>query len=471
MCESRFSPVAALTVVATVLVVGNPFEARAQDRSRLTLALDSAAAAHAADSTVAGVAVAVVHRRDTLLLEGYGEANREFDVPTPADAVYEVGSITKQITAAAVLQLAARDSLDLDADITEYLEDYDTRGHPVTVQQLLHHTSGIRSYTNLAAFEALIRKDLPRDTLTSLIQQEPFRFAPGTAMSYSNSGYFLLGLIIEEASGQSYSEYLEEHLFGPAGMDASHYCDERAVVDHGAQGYSWSGESGDFVRKAYYDHTWPYAAGSLCSTAGDVVAWNQALHGGEILSDSSYREMTSPGQLSDGTTLRYGAGLQLAERDGYRMIGHGGGIAGFLSESRFYPEDDLIVVVLQNTTGPRGPQTLADSLARLVLGPGEKTETSDYEGDLRKLTGRYAGPSRGGITDLRIEVTDGELVARETGGDAENGRRLRHVSGLTWANEEERYTFVRAGDRIVELRLDVVGGHYVLRRVGEPTDR
>lgn len=466
MSSNRITVVLALVAAVGLLSVPDSAGAQMQDRSALISALDSAAAAHAADSTVVGVAVAVVQDGDTLLMEGYGQANREFDVPTPADAVYEVGSIMKQFTAAAILQLASEDSLDLDAEITAYLEDYDTRGHRVTVRQLLHHTSGIRSYTNLATFEALVPKDLPRDTLVSLIEQEPFRFAPGTAMSYSNSGYFLLGLIIEEASGQSYPEYLEEHLLAPAGMEATHYCDERAVVEHSAQGYAWSGEAGGFVRKAYWDHTWPYAAGSLCSTAGDLVAWNRALHGGEILSDSAYREMTSPGRLADGTTLRYGAGLGLAERGGHRMIGHGGGIAGFLSWSRFYPEDDLVLVVLQNTTGPEGPGTLADSLARLALGPGERAQGGEYEGDLRELTGRYAGPSRGGITDLRIEANDAGLVVREAGEDQGEAERLQHVTGLTFRHDEDRFTFVRAGDRTIELRLDVVSGHYVLRPVG-----
>lgn len=466
MTRGRASLVYSLLVAclpALLLLRATPTEA--QDRTALVSALDSAAAVHATDSTVAGVAVAVVHRGDTLLLEGYGLADLEFDVPTPPDAVYEIGSITKQFTAAAVLQLVEADSLDLDDDVTEHLGDLNTRGHEVTVRDLLHHTSGLRSYTTMSQFFSFVRDGLPRDTVVSLVGREPFDFAPGTAMIYNNSGYFLLGLIVEAVSGEPYEDYVEEHLFGPAGMEDSYYCDQRTVARHRAHGYAWAGEQG-FVHKAYLDHTWPYAAGSLCSTVGDLVAWNQALHGGRILPDSRYREMIAPGRLDDGTELRYAMGLVVAEREGRRIIGHGGGINGFLSQSLYHPDDDLIVVTLQNTSGgvERTPAPLADSLATIVLGPGEQPDGDGFEGDVSELTGRYTGPARGELMELEVAAEDGELVVREVGSEDEEGTVLRHVSDLTWREGDDRYRFVRAGDRIVELRLDVVSGHYPLRK-------
>lgn len=469
MLRDRSTWIAALTVLTFLLTAPVPATAQIQDRSQLIAALDSATEAYAADSMVAGVSVAVVQAGDTLLLEGYGQTNLEFDVPTPRDAIYEVGSVTKQFTAAAILQLAARDSLDLDAEITEYLPDYDTRGHAVTVRQLLHHTSGLRDYIGMSTFDPPGWSGSPRDTVLSLVEAEPFRFAPGTMMSYSNTGYFLLGLIIEDTSGQAYAEYLKEHLLGPAGMADSHYCHERAIVEHGAQGYSWS-EKGPLQRIASWNHKWTYAAGSLCSTVGDLVAWNQALHGGRVLLDSMYREMITPGRLADGTELRYGMGLDVFDSAGWMAIAHGGSLPGFFSQSWYYPEGDLIVVALQNTTGPKHPGALADSLARLVLGPGEDAESSPYDGDLSKYAGRYVGPGRSGFfevqMDIQIEVEEGKLLAREAGSD-EEGDRLQHVSGLTWRDGTDEYRFVRAGERIIRLRLDVVSGHYVLRRVEE----
>jgi CubicO group peptidase (beta-lactamase class C family) len=418
---------------------------------------------------VAGVAVAVVQRGDTLLLDGYGQANLEFDVPMPAGAVFEVGSITKQFTAAAILQLAAKDSLDLDAEITEYLPDYDTRGHTVTVRNLLYHTSGIRSYTSLSEFFDFYRREMPRDTVVSLAEDEPFRFAPGTVMSYSNTGYYLLGLIIEDVSGLSYEDYLEENLLAPAGMEASHYCDKQAVVERGAQGYTWSEDQGLRRAEAWSHYSSSYAAGALCSTAGDLVRWTRALHGGQILSETMHEEMITPGRLSDGTKLRYAMGLGRYETAGHPVIWHAGWVSGFVSDARYYPGEDLTVVVLQNTDPPQATWGLAESLARRVLGPVGNPNSHAYEGDLSKLAGRYAGPSRGEQMTLEIQAEDGHLLAIEPGSD-EAPDTLNHASDLTWLGDgryaDGHYTFIRAGSRIIELHLDEVMGYYVLRRVG-----
>lgn len=465
MSPDRVGLVLTLAAAIGLTVLVAPAGAREQDHSELQSALDSAAAAYASDSTVAGVSVAVVHGGETLLYEGYGYASLELDVPMPRDAVFEIGSVTKQFTAAAILQLAARDSLDLDAEITEYLPDYDTRGHHVTVRHLLHHTSGIRSYTTMPEFSSLMRSDGPQEKVARLAEKELFRFAPGSAMIYNNTGYYLLGLIIEEVSGLSYAQYVEKHLFEPAGMERSYYCDEEAVVEGKARGSAWSAEKG-LRHPEYWNHSWPYAAGSLCSTTSDMIAWNRALHGGVVLSDRMYELMTSPGQLADGTRLRYGMGLGLNQRSGRSIIGHGGGTSGFTSNSRYYPESEFIVVVLQNTLGPTTPSSLSDSLARLVLGPGEQRESTPYEGDLSRLTGRYAGPGRGELLSLHVRVKDGVLTVRETTNDAE-ADTLRHLSDLTWRRGTERYRFVRTGDEIHELHWDVVSGHYVLRRIGE----
>jgi CubicO group peptidase (beta-lactamase class C family) len=338
----------------------------------------------------------------------------------------------------------------------------------VTVRHLLHHTSGLRDYTTLSEFRTLRHRRLSRDTVLSFVEREPFRFAPGTAMSYSNSGYYLLGQIIEAVSGQSYAAYLQEHVLAAAGMESTFQCDERAVVEDRAHGYSWS-KRGFRLRTRGSHHTWSYAAGGLCSNAPDLMAWNQALHGGELLPDSLYKEMTTPGRLADGTTLRYGMGLAVPEDEGRRALGHFGGLAGFTSASLYYPGPDLIVVVLQNTWGLRLAWGLADELVQIALGPGDEPESTPYGDDLSALAGRYAGPTRGG--QLRIQSKDGHLLASEAGNDG-TPDTLRHGSGRTWRAPgrfrfgADHYRFVRVGQETIELRLDEVSGHYVLRRVG-----
>jgi D-alanyl-D-alanine carboxypeptidase len=356
----RATPTLVTLTTLAVILSASPGVAQAPDRARLVATLDSLARAHVADTLVAGAAVAVVHRGDTLLLKGYGMADLEWDVPMADDAVFEIGSMTKQFTAAAVLQLVEQGKLELDADLTTYLPDYDTQGRRIQLRRLLDHTSGIKGYTEMPVFGEIMMRDLPRDSLVAKFEAAPFDFEPGTAQIYNNSAYFLLGLIIEKVSGEPYEEYVEKHLFEPLGMARSCYCDESAVVARRAHGYD-QGRQG-LLLKAYLDHQWPYAAGSLCSTAGDLVRWNQALHGGKVMSAASYADMTTPDPLADGTPIRYGMGLMVFDDNGRRALTHGGGINGFLSDGWYYPDEDLVVVVLQNSASQRAPTQLARSL-------------------------------------------------------------------------------------------------------------
>ena len=441
-----------------------PLEAQLTDRTELIMALDSAATSHLEHELVAGVSVAVVMGADTLLMKGYGLVDLEWDIPTPEDASasYEIGSVTKQFTSAALLELVEEGRVDLDADVTEYLPDLDTQGHQVPVRRLLDHTSGIRSYTAMPAFGDLAVKKLPRDTLVALVSEEPFDFEPGTALIYNNSAYFLLGLIIEAVTDGSYEDYVSEHLFVPLGMDDSYYCSESAVRKNRAHGYD--GTPGGLRRKSYLDHTWPYAAGSLCSTAPDLVRWNQALHGGEVLSPESYQALTTPAPLEDGTPTRYAMGLGVNGTGSHRVIAHGGGINGFLSDARYYPEEELIIVVLQNSTGPQGPGALGAALAEHVLGPRPELEATPFAGDLNELVGSYSGRARG--RDLTVEVTveGDDLVFTPDG--SPNEIRPVHLEGLKWGQGNTLLWFVRAGGgEISELRMDQGSGHYVLKRI------
>ncbi|MEZ4416029.1 MAG: serine hydrolase domain-containing protein [Gemmatimonadota bacterium] len=446
------------------LPLASPAGAQVRDRARLVAALDSAARAHVESLTVPGVSVAVVRGADTLLMRGYGMVDLEWSVPTPEDASasYEIGSVTKQFTAAAVLQLVEQGKLDLDADVSEVLPEFDTRGHRVPVRRLLDHTSGIKGYTEMPVFGELVAKKLPRDTLVSLVEAEPFEFEPGTAQIYNNSAFFLLGLIIEKASGQSYEDYVREHFFAALGMRDSYYCSERDVHAHAAHGYD-GGPTG-LRKKGYLDHTWPFAAGSLCSSARDLVTWNRALHGGRVLSAASYREMTTPRPLLDGTAIQYGMGLGISERAGHRLIAHGGGINGFLSEGRYFPDDDLIIVVLQNSAASPAPGVLAGAFEDLVLGPVPEPRAVALDVDLDALVGDYAGPVRGSHMHMAVG-RDGDQITLMGGGQSEP-MRPTYVGEGVWVDRGTRLWFVTPGGTATELRIAQGSGHYVLGRVG-----
>jgi CubicO group peptidase (beta-lactamase class C family) len=446
-------------VVPMVAVLPSRAVAQIRDRARLVAALDSAARAHAALPAVAGISVAVVRGRDTLLMRGYGSADLEWSVPTPADASasYEIGSVTKQFTATAILQLVEQGKLDLDADFTKYLPEFDTHGHVVPLRRLLDHTSGIRGYTEMPVFGELAMKKLPRDTLISLVEAQPFDFEPGTAQIYNNSAFFLLGLIIQKVSGQPYEEYIMKNVFAPAGMTDSYYCSESAIHAHKAHGYDASPNG--LVLKGYLDHTWPFAAGSLCSTARDLSRWNDALHHGRMMKPESYAAMTTPRPLLDGTLPDYGMGIGVSERGGHRMLSHGGGINGFLSSNNFFPDEDLSIVVLQNSTG-RDPGNLANAFEDMILGPVPAPKAVPFTGDLDALAGEYAGPVRGAHVHAKVRHEGDQLIV-----EAPREMRPVHIGNGVWFGSGTRAWFVMANGRATELHLEQGAGIYVLRRI------
>lgn len=423
----------------------------------------------------AGMSIAVVRGTDTLLIEEFGHADLELGVLTPPDAVYEVGSVTKQFTAAAVLLLEEEGRLSLDDPLTKWLPDYPVGDRTISVRRLLDHTSGIMGYTEMEhLWVELAPLDLPRDTLVTLFAAEPFEFEPGTAMTYNNSAYFLAGLVIEAASGMSYEDFVEERLFGAAGMENSRYCHKDELTPNRAKGYE---PSDDGLHPApYLDHQWPYAAGSLCSTVRDLVAWNQALHGdgegGEILSPESYRLMITPEPLLDGTDLRYAKGLAITDRDGTPRIGHGGGIFGYVSDLRYVPSEDLSIAVLINTAGGASSGGIAGQIEDVVLRELAEPAATPFEGDPAPYEGRYEGPARGQRVTATVAAEDGQLTV-DTGGGPTN---LSWLGGDEFADGRTLYRFVRRGDSegaggeasFDELRMDVVSGHFVLRRLAVP---
>jgi CubicO group peptidase (beta-lactamase class C family) len=431
-------------------------------RARQPAVLDSIARAPVRDGRVAGVAAAVVHRGDTLLLGAWGKADLEWDVPLTPDAVFEIGSVTKQFTAAAILRLRDAGRLDLDADITTYLPDYPAQGHRIPVRRLLDHTSGIRGITEMPVFRNLQVQNLPRDTVVKLFAAEPFDFAPGEAMIYNNSAYILLGHLIEKVTGGTYEDYVEREFFAKLGMTRSSYCSDTEVVPRRAHGYQTLG--GRLARRGFASHLWPYAAGSLCSTAGDLVTWLRALHGGRVLPPASYREMITPGTLNDGTRVRYAMGVSVTpDAGGRRVISHGGGISGFLSETRYYPDDDLVVVVLLNTTGGVGPSALAGDMVDALL-PRVPVATRPFTGATGPLVGTYTGPARGRPITVTVTAGPNGLEAAPQGG---RPAPLAWVEGWTFRmGPVQLLTFQRQGGAgpATVLRMDGGGSHYVLRR-------
>lgn len=409
-------------------------------------------------SKFAGVAIAVYRDNKPMVLKSYGYADVEHSVKLPVDASFEIGSVTKQFTAVATLQLAEAGKLSLDDDFTKYVK-FDTRGRKITIRQLMNHTSGIKGYTELPFFESLMIHKYKRDTLLRLVEKEQFDFEPGEALIYNNTAFFILGLVIEKASGIPYEEYVKKNIFDKAGMNNSYYCDERKVVKNRAHGYDM-GENG-LMRAQYIDHTWPYAAGSLCSTVEDLAKWNYALHNGKVLSEAMYKEMITPVKLNNGSVTRYADGLTITDFNGKTRIEHGGGIPGFLSENAFFPGENISVTVLMNTIGPNGPDRISDFIQEELFPKGPE-EPATFSGDLSRYTGVYTGRSRG--TDLKLTVTTNDttlLIQRNN----DKPFKLDYDKDARWKKGLSTYEFVSNNGEVNELRNDDVYGYLVLRRV------
>ncbi len=422
--------------------------------------IDSIVEAPIKAGKVAGASIAVVRGTDTIAVQGFGKASIQLDVPTPPHAIYEIGSVTKQFTAAAIMQLVSEGKINLADDFTKYLPNYNTAGHKVTVGQLLNHTSGIKGYTEIPEFRLIGLQHLPKDTLLRIIEKKPFDFEPGAEETYNNSAFFLAGLIIEKVSGMSYADYVQKNLFDKAGMKDAHYCSERSIHARDVEGYDT--DSTGLIQKGYLDQTWPYAAGSLCSSAIDLVAWDQALHGGKILDPAAYQEYTKPGELSDGTKLRYAKGLAISKVVGHRAFHHGGGINGFLSENIYFPDDSLAVVVLYNTAGPVNPDGAARAIAEAILGkPAD--ESKPFDGDLAQFAGTYTGNGRGRATELTIAVDGGKLTAKMP--FADSAQVLTYLGNDTFAGQGDAHLiFRKQGDKVTGLDLDMAYGFNRLKK-------
>lgn len=332
----------------------------ATERARI----DSLVSADVAGTPIAGVSIAVVKGRDTIAMKGYGLADVENDVPVTPASVFRIGSVTKQFTAAAIMQLVEKGRLSLDDTVGALLPSMPAAWRKVTLRQLLNHTSGIPSYTDIGPkWQKRWREDMLPDSLLAFTVADTLNFAPGAKWRYNNTGYVLLGMILDKATGQAYPRYLQTQFFAPLGLPSTMYCYTQPLIKHRALGYQRQGKQ--LVNAEYLSMTQPYSAGALCSTAGDLVKWNDALQKGRIVSAGSLKQMTSP--FGAAAKSRYGFGLATDSLSGHIRISHSGGIHGFQSNLAWYPMESLTVVVLANSS-PAPVDLIAGNLARIVLG-------------------------------------------------------------------------------------------------------
>jgi CubicO group peptidase (beta-lactamase class C family) len=343
-----------------------------------------------------------------LLSKGYGFANLEWGVANSPASKFRLGSITKQFTAACILLLEERGKLKVDDPVKKYMTDAPAAWDKVTIFNLLTHTSGIPSFTGFPDYASTEAIATTPEKLVARFRDKPLEFQPGEKWNYSNSGYVLLGYLIEKISQQSYSEFVQENIFTPLGMKDSGYDSNSAIILHRASGYTPSAKG--TIHAGYIDMSIPFSAGSLYSTTEDLLRWEQGLMGGKLLSVASLAKMTTPFKND------YAFGLAVHAVNGHKVIEHGGGIEGFNTEIAYYPEDKLTVVVLANLNGGV-PETIANALAQVAHGekvvlPSERKEITVSPAVLGAYVGTYQ------LTpDFAIVVTfeGGQLMEQATG--------------------------------------------------------
>lgn len=380
--------VACLFMSAAAASHAAPVELSAAARTKI----DAIAQATVKEHKSAGLAIGIMSDGEMIFAKGYGSANLEDNIPVTPDTVFRIGSLTKQFAAAAVLRLVEQGKLGLDDELSKFYPDF-PRGQEVTIRQLLSHTSGIHNYTGGPDYERISHEDYSTQAFVNLIaKQDPlYDFAPATAWSYSNSGYFLLGAIIEKVSGSTLADFLDAQIFANAGLANTAVDRNEEIVAHRARGYERPApDRRELYNASYTSMTVAGAAGNLRSTIGDLARWSYALLNGKVITAESVRAMTAPSRLANGDLAstgifmpppppsagssppaappfpgNFGFGLLVDEKEGRQRVWHGGGINGFSSRLETFPREHLTIVVLANTAG--GADEPAESIVAAVL--------------------------------------------------------------------------------------------------------
>ena len=426
-CASSLS-ISLPALAATSLPIPTPIPASAMVNSPQAASTSTAALAAEMDAYVQahhdvmqfmGTAL-VVRGGETVFSQGYGMASLEHQLPNTPQTRFRLGSVTKQFTAAAILQLQDRGLVDVQAPVSTYLPDYPNK--TITLHHLLTHTAGIPNLTSFPDYFEWMKLPTTLDDLIVRFKDLPLEFEPGSQYRYSNSGYVLLTQVIETVSGQSYDNYVTENLLVPLGMKATGYEQPLAIVPGLASGYQIA--AGNYQQAAHIDMSVPQGAGGLYSTAADLVRWNQFLFGkgsenAAVLSDRTRAAMTSP-QVSLGIeaapNLFYGYGLMIDSQFEQPLVGHGGGINGFVTSLVYVPEQEATIVVLSNVESINPNQMTSDLVAMLLGNSYELPQALDTATVDAAVLDRYVGTYQ--LTpDFQITLTvkDGQLYGQGTG--------------------------------------------------------
>ncbi len=336
-----------------------------------------------------GATVLIAKDDNIIYRKAFGMADLELNVQLKPESVMQLASITKQFTSTAVLILMEQGKLSLHDPISKFIEDY-PRGNKITLHHLLNHTSGIKDYTRIPELRTRTALDLSPEELISTFKDLPLEFNPNEKQEYSNSGYVLLGYIIEKLSGMSYGDFIHKNIFDKLGMKNSEYLDAYKIIPNRASGYQITQE-GNYENADYMSPTFPYAAGALMSSVDDMFLWNKAIHHNTLISQKSKQIAFTNNSLIDGKLHNYGYGWYINELAGITSLEHTGGINGFSTSGIYMPEINIYAIVLTNRNDRKGPESYNLEAVSIVLGKPlqDKVAVNLSEKQLKKWVGAY----------------------------------------------------------------------------------
>ncbi|MBS1544385.1 MAG: beta-lactamase family protein [Bacteroidetes bacterium] len=357
-----------------------------------------------------GCAVLIAKKGEVVYQKGFGYADLELNVPVRPEMIFRIGSVTKQFTAIAILQLVEQGKISVKDSIQKFILDFPSKGQTITIENLLTHTSGITEYTQLDIPDPFIRrKDLTPEEIIRYFKDLPLEFRPSSKFKYSNTGYFLLGVIIERVTKKSYQDYMQQNIITPLGLTNTYYDDARQVIPNRAKGYKKNDTS--FENTDFESATISFSAGALISNNADLYKWNRALQNHSVVRKETLEKALTPFQLTDGTKSPYGYGWFIIDKDGSQSVQHGGNINGFKSNAIYFPTEDVFVSTLFNCEcAPM--EEISEQMAFLALGkvpPGKKGIEVE-ESIMNTYVGKYVTPSDPN-RPIMISKENGQLYA------------------------------------------------------------
>jgi CubicO group peptidase (beta-lactamase class C family) len=402
-----------------------------------------------------GAALLITKGKNVIVRSGYGLANIESKSVIKPETIFRIGSITKQFTSTAILQLASQGKLMLDDEISKFLTDYPSQGKTITIRHLLTHTSGIKSYTSIP--EVMTRDGKARNVavaeMINVFKNKPMDFNPGEDYRYNNSGYYLLGAIVEKVSGVSWQEYVKKNFFEPLEMQSTFAFDSGNKRQ--ATGYTKNSDVADYVHP-----TVPYSAGAIFSTVDDLWKWNQAIFNYKIVKKEWLDMAWTPVKLNNGREESYGFGWKIGRLNDLRVIGHSGGIDGFVSYSLYVPDLKLFVALLLNNVSQK-PDEIAYYIAYLASGKPavETTAMSMPEAALDEYTGVYEISEKESYSITR----QGSQLFSQRPGEVKV-EIVPHGNDDFFIKEQSnlRYKFLRGADKKI-ISLEIWGRDYLIR--------